>query len=258
MMPEPIPSGSWRLRVAAGLLASAARSMAAVEDELAALPTLVRPGDVCLDVGAKHGAYALAFAAAAGPSGRVVAFEPLPGPRRVIRVGRVVLGGLSVEIVPVAVGADMAAAELLLPVRRGLPVPGRAFLARGSVGLGSNVEFTRHRRVPADLATLDAWWSSTGEGRVDVVKLDVEGAEVAVLAGGERLLRTWRPTLLVELEDRHLGRFGTTAHEVFEGLTATGYRAAVLDGGVWRDVDTPSSTRRNHLFVHVDRGRPGV
>ncbi len=241
-----------RLRTAAALLAAAAPRFGPVEDELAVLPRLVRPGDVCLDVGAKHGAYALVLAAASGPAGRVVAFEPLPGPRRVLRVGRRLLGA-GVEVVPAAVAAAPGRAELLLPVRRGRSVPGRTFLADGSVGLGSNAEFRRHRRVPADVTTLDAWWTASAEGRVDVVKIDVEGAEAAVLRGGERMLRARRPILLIELEDRHLDRFGTSAGAILDGLVAAGYRAAVLADGRWREVGAPSTAQRNHLLVPAER-----
>jgi len=53
-----------RLRTAAALLRRLAPRIDAIEDELAALPDLIPAGAVCLDVGAKHGAYALMMAAA--------------------------------------------------------------------------------------------------------------------------------------------------------------------------------------------------
>lgn len=242
-----------RLGFAAGLLRAAAPRIDAVEDELAALPDLVRPGDVCLDVGAKHGAYALVLAAAAGDAGRVIAFEPLPGPARVVRAARRLLGARNVTLVRAAVSDVAGAGTMRLPVRRGIAVPGRTFLADDTDGLGSNVEFRRHRSVAAPVVTLDGWCAAHGVDRVDVVKVDVEGAEARVLDGARGLLARWRPMLLVELEDRHLRRFRTSAAEVFARLRALGYEAAVLADGTWRTVDAPSADVRNHRFRHPSR-----
>ena len=242
-----------RVRIAAALLRRAARRIGAVEDELAALAPRIRPGDVCLDVGAKHGIYALMMAAATGARGRVVAFEPGPAPRRVIRAGRRALGSRRITIVPAAVADFVGVSELKVPKRRGLDVPGRGFLAAGTVGLGSNVEFLRHRAVPTTVMTLDSWCAEAGVEHVDVIKIDVEGGEAAVLAGARALIRRSLPTILVELEDRHLARARTTAAEVMATLTDIGYRAAVWTGGSWQPVTAPSTTQRNHLFEHPDR-----
>lgn len=246
-----------RLRAAAGLLRRLAPRLAAVEDELDALPALVQPGDVCLDVGAKHGAYTLVLAEAAGPRGRVVAFEPLAGPRRVLRGGRQLLGGRTVRVIAAAVAARGGRGTIGLPRRRGVPVPGRAFLASAADGLGSNAGW-RHRAVPTPLVSVDDWCAAAAVDRVDVIKVDVEGAEQQVLDGARHVLDRSRPTLLVELEDRHLGRFGTDARRVFDGLLAHGYRAAVLAGDGWRRVTAPSDTRRNHLFWHPDGPHPAL
>lgn len=240
-----------RLHGAATLLRRLAPRLAAVEPELDALPHLVDRGDTCLDVGAKHGAYTLAMADAAGSAGRVVAFEPLPGPRRVLRVGRWVLGGRTVTLVGAAVAAVRGRGTIGLPVRRGIPVPGRAFLTSHADGLGSNAGW-RHRKLDVPLVDLDGWWTSEATPPVSVIKVDVEGAEQQVLDGASALLERDRPTLLLELEDRHLGRFGTTARSVLDGLVGRGYRAAVLVAGRWQEVAEPSTTLRNHLFVHRD------
>lgn len=240
-----------RIRAAAALLHRLTPHVDAIEDELDALPQLIGAGSTCLDVGAKHGAYTLTMADAAGPSGRVVAFEPLPGPRRVIRSGRRLLGGRGITLVPAAVADGPGHGTIGLPVRRGIPVPGRAFLTSRADGLGSNAGW-RHRTLDVELVSLDGWCDVHGITDVDVIKVDVEGAEQHVIDGAARLLERSRPTLLLELEDRHLDRFGTTAAAIVRGLVARGYRAAVLARGRWRAVDAPSTTIRNHLFWHPD------
>lgn len=242
-----------RLVAVEGTLQHAAQRVAAVEDEIAALRPLIRPGDVCLDVGAKHGAYALVMAAATGVQGQVFAFEPGPAPRRVIQSWRRLLGAKHVTLIPKAVSDFNGSSNLRVPKRHGLDVPGRGFLAAGTVGLGSNVEFRRHRTVRTDVVTLDAWSAQADVQHVDVVKIDVEGAEGAVLGGALDLLQRSLPLVLVELEDRHLARLGTTASEVMEILTELGYQTGVWVDGHWQPVTTPSLRYRNHLFHHPDR-----
>ena len=49
--------------------------------------------------------------------------------------------------------------------------------------------------------TLDGLWSAHGEPEVSVVKVDVEGAEPAVLRGARRVLERWHPPILLEAND---------------------------------------------------------
>lgn len=249
---------SRRVAAAARLLARAARRTPVVEPEVVGLAPLVRPGDVCLDVGAKHGLYTAVLAAAAGPAGHVVAFEPLPGPRRVLTTARAITGASTVRVVAAAVSDVEGTDTLALPIRRGLPVPGRAYLTRGALGPGSNAEFRHHHPVRTDVVTLDAWVARAGLARVDVIKVDVEGAEPAVLAGARATLERWHPTLLLELEARHLARYApdgdAAAADLLARLAELGYRAWTWDGTRWEPTATVRTDRRNHLLA----ARPDV
>jgi hypothetical protein len=71
------------------------------------------------------------------------------------------------------------------------------------------------RRVPQ--RRLDSIWAEAGEPAVAFVKIDVEGAEVEVIAGAERLLQRCRPALVVEVRPEQ------TEPEVRRRLAALGY-----------------------------------
>lgn len=251
-VPRPTRRVTRRMRLTAGLLRAAAARVGPIETELRGVAAFVRPGAVCLDVGAKHGIYALVMAVAAGPSGRVVAFEPLPAPRRVLRTLRRVLGAGTVSVVAAGVADAAGEGRLSVPVRRGIAVPGRAFLVSAARGLGSNVEFGRHREVAVPLVRLDEWVASAGLLRVDAIKIDVEGAEARVLDGAAALLERWHPHLLLEIEDRHLERFGEDAAGMFRRLRALGYRASVWGEGGWEAVEGPRPDVRNYRFSVVE------
>lgn len=247
----PVGGSTRRMRLAARMLAAAAARYDPVERELRGVAELVPPGGVCLDVGAKHGLYGLMMAVAAGDTGRVVAFEPQPRPRRLLRAAAWCLGARSLEVVAAAVAEAPGEGRLSVPVRRGHAVPGRAFLASGALGLGSNAEFGRHRELAVRTVTLDGWVEARGLERVDVVKIDVEGAEPRVLDGAAALLERWHPHLLLEVEDRHLERFGQDAETLFDRLGSLGYRASLWGEGRWTPVDAPVSGVRNYRFSPV-------
>jgi hypothetical protein len=57
-----------------------------------------------------------------------------------------------------------------------------------------------------------------------VVKIDVEGAEALLLDGAIELLSTAHPAVMIEMEDEHLVRQGSSAHSVRARLQALGYR----------------------------------
>lgn len=220
-----------------------------VEPEAAALADGLSEGSVCFDIGANFGLYTLTFAAAVGPAGRVFSFEPLPGPRAVLVRTLRWLGVENVTVSDQALGDRRGVGAISLPVRRGLPVHGRAFITDEATGLGPNAEFGAEQRLSVGLSTLDTVVRAAGLERVDLVKIDVEGYEPAVLHGAEWTLAERRPTLLLEIEGRHLAKFGVEPATLVASLTARGYDMAALWDGRWRRVDAVSPERRNYLFT---------
>ncbi len=85
--------------------------------------------------------------------------------------------------------------------------------------------------------------------RLDFVKADVEGAEARLLTGAQKTLARLRPSLLLELEDRHLERFDTSAAEIVDGLAEYGYTPSHWDGEAW----LPGIVHRTVLFRRPSR-----
>ncbi|MCD2193138.1 FkbM family methyltransferase [Actinomycetospora endophytica] len=236
-----------------GLLSRTLRALAPhawfLEDEVAGLADVVSTGAVCLDVGAEYGLYTWTLAGLAGPTGHVHAVEPQPGPSAFVDTTRRLLGADTVTVHRTALGAAAGGGVLSLPRRRLLPVHGRAFLTTGATGLGSNSEFSHHEDVPVAVTTLDDLVADLELERLDLVKADIEGAEAHLLRGAHATLATLRPTLMLELEDRHLARFGASVAEIVAELAADGYEARTWHrerGWVPRCLD---DERRNVLFT---------
>ncbi|MBA4018989.1 MAG: hypothetical protein C0483_17610 [Pirellula sp.] len=146
------------------------------------LARLVRPGDLVIDAGANVGYMSLLAAAAAGPTGRVLSFEPN---RELLQVLSKNLGGAGKDYAPIerfdsALGSAIGTAELILPSE----MSNNDGLAR--IGQPSTAS-DRRQEVP--ITTLD---SVVQQREVGVLKLDVEGFELHVLQGASRCLSEGR------------------------------------------------------------------
>lgn len=162
-------------------------------DVLRVIASHVQPGDYCLDVGANVGAITLALAKAAGPAGRIFAFEP--GPPFFSRLRENLARNATVQPI-------VHATQIGLSDRPGELFWGEDVEFRGNAHLLGN----RGTKVP--VTTLDHFFAEP-PARLDFVKVDVEGMEGEVLRGGEKLLRRFRPVILFEslLEfERHVGK----------------------------------------------------
>ena len=96
--------------------------------------------------------------------------------------------------------------------------------ADGSVdaGLSMHAPGELSGEVIAESVSLDEFFDSKGV-TPDVIKIDVQGAEMEALRGAEQILRRCHPVIFLEVHPKFVGAFGTTPQEVYGFLTETGY-----------------------------------
>lgn len=222
-----------------------------LEKELFLLRRLVRPGQVCVDVGAAGGAHLLVMARGVGPSGRVLGFEPRPGSLRILRRLAALLGVADrVELHQLA----LSDAEGVLPLR--IPVvPTRAHFHGSTADREGTAAFARlpHREIEVPTARLDDVVFAAGVARVDLLKCDVEGAELRVLAGAGQVLDEHRPLVILEADDLHQAREDATSADVHAAVAAHGYRAHRYRRGQIEPVAGPVAGEDDYLFVPEER-----
>ncbi len=155
--------------------------------ELRVLRELLAEGGDFVDVGAHIGLYALTGARAT--KGRVLALEPNPSAREQLEHNVALNDATDVIVRPVAASANPGRAQLHVP-----RTPDPSF---SSLGGG---RFSEADPIDVEVTTVDAEVEAL-RLRPTVVKIDVEGAELDVIAGMTRTLREHRPTLLVEVSE---------------------------------------------------------
>lgn len=175
-----------------------------------ALRRHVGAGTVVYDIGANIGFFSLLAARMAGPTGRVESFEPLPAAVSGLRNNLALNDASTVHVHEVAVAAQGGRAELL-SVDEG----GWSHLAdRGWHPRTSEV-------LEVDVVTIDELVAG-GLPAPAVVKIDVEGSELAVLDGMRETIGAHAPTIICELH-------GTNV-ELMQRMDDLGYSTQNLDG----------------------------
>lgn len=203
-----------------------------------AIEAIVKPGWICVDVGAHTGVITEMLAGWVGPSGHVFAFEAHPGNAEALSAdldAKALMNRVTVENLAISDGASDS-----------------LWLFAGRMGhstewniLGEDVDgVPTQREVEVPATSLDDYF--TDEVQPDFVKIDVEGAEADVLAGMRRLLRESRPALAIEF---HHEKGWDGRHELF----AADYDLYETGG---RRLDRHRDTNRLYHCIALPGGSP--
>lgn len=196
-------------------------------NEVAALSRLLSPSAVFIDAGAHLGEFTL-FAAKRLTAGKVLALEPMEPVFRLLE-HNVKQNGLSnVQLGRMAL-LDHAGTQKLYG---GFAPPGGDFdddtVATSFSGYGRTMEIGE-----AEAITLDQAVETFELPRVDVIKMDIEGAEVRALRGAQKTLERWRPALILEVSEVLLEQAQCESEELGRILEPLGYRFFQISDYSW-------------------------
>lgn len=172
-----------------------------------------RPGMRVVDVGANLGYFSLLASRLVGPAGKVVALEPNSENCRLLLSSLRLNGSTNVELFPVA--ADAA--------------PGWAYYA---THVGSNGGLVDDADLLARFGTVVPTFrlDDLVDEKVDLLKMDVEGAEGRVVQGATRIIEKDRPIVTTELKEEMLQRVsGRSVADYLAYFGDLGYLPTLLD-----------------------------
>jgi len=187
----------------------------------------VKAGDVCLDVGAHVGIYALCLARWSNPGGRVFAFEPNPETRGVLENNlRRNPEGYRVEVVPEGVSDHTGQATFFAAGIEGFSRLGEANQERRQ----------EHRSFQVPITTIDDFCTER-DIRPDWILVDIEGYEVAALRGARETILSCGSRIVVEMHPFLWGSAGTSRATFEKLLSDYGLRAVALSGqrDIWSE-----------------------
>jgi FkbM family methyltransferase len=205
----------------------------------------LRPGATAIDVGANVGVHTLAMAHAVNGGGRVIACEPSPNFNKELTANVELNQFTNVTIHQVAVSAKRGPVTLYIP-------------SDSQHAAGASLDPHMHDQLQNSLAvdvagtTIDDLVAMDAIDRVDLIKVDVEGFDAAVLAGAHDVLRRDQPYLLFEYTRDWWAKAGYSLEQVLAELRSFGYNTIL--NVTWRGlrpISNPPPDRMN-LFAGRD------
>ncbi|MEZ6079950.1 MAG: FkbM family methyltransferase [Pirellulaceae bacterium] len=203
---------------------------------------MLEPEMVFFDVGANAGSFSFAASKRVGPQGRVLAFEPGPTCYELLCENVRLNNALNVQVFNQALSNE----------------PGEARLYKhdgkeNSFGLGESAEEEEVPSIPVRLTTLAIICEQEKIARLDMLKLDVEGAQQLVLEGGFELIKKHKPSLMITNNIAACRRLKLEPSAVFDMLRRIGYQfCKVTKHGVVQAIDRPQD-QRHVLCLPADR-----
>jgi len=192
------------------------------KEELEFVCRYVRRGESVMDIGANIGLFAVVMGRTVGQDGTVITFDPVPS--HIVRLqANLKENGISAEAVyELALGSTNGQMSLKMS-------DDTAYASMHEVEHG----FGNGNVIQVNVRRLDDVWHERGTPMVSFIKMDVEGAELEVIEGGQEMLAHCHPTMLIEAN--------TTQHlaKLKEALQPLGYR----------HIHPAGFLQHNHLFI---------
>ncbi len=200
----------------------------------------IRLGDICIDVGGNIGYFSLLMARCAR-KGHVHTFEPIPLNVAMIHLNTELSGLHNITINQLALSDEDGIVAFSISVDS-------AYSSMRATGTFSEAQAIAVRAV-----RLDQYLATQQIERIDIVKIDVEGAEEKVLRGGEALFRdpSRRPRLMMlELYDANLASYDTTVAQIVETMQNWGYapHTVMEDGSALVPLDPAKINATYNIF----------
>lgn len=179
---------------------------------------LVSKGAVVLDIGAHSGYYTLLSASSVGSSGSVHAFEPVLYEYEKLKANIAVNGFDNVLPNNIAIWASVGQLPLYLASGK----------YSGRTSIISRLD-AKEEVFLAKTTTIDTYVSENRLKSVDLIKLDIEGAEPYALRGGTETLSNYKPDIICEIVPSLLRASGSSAEELMRFMRSLSYKAFMIE-----------------------------
>lgn len=175
----------------------------------------IKNGDIVLDIGANIGYYTLIFAKLTGQGGKVFAFEPEPTNFSLLKKNVEINGYKNVEFIQKAVSDKIGNAKL--------------YLCEYNKGCHTIYDPNDGRKsIEIETISLDEYFKNY-TGKIDFIKIDIEGAEWLALKGMLNLLENYDLKIVTEFAPILIKKFGIEPKEYLNLILQLGFKIHIID-----------------------------
>jgi FkbM family methyltransferase len=185
----------------------------------AAFCRLIHPGSTVFDIGAHVGYYTLLAAARVGQLGCVHSFEPIRDIFNRLQNNVALNGYQNVHSNCLAL-SDKEGSLAIYPASGGHSTTSSVLMQPGKTDLVS---------IKVASTTIDAYVNRRGLQRVDLIKVDAEGAEFSLLRGGQETLARYGPDVILEMANALFQQIGYDENTLLDFMSTLGYQALRID-----------------------------
>jgi FkbM family methyltransferase len=212
----------------------------------AALRRLVKPGHIVLEAGANNGSETVLLGRLVGSAGKVYAFEPVPHLVKRLRMN-LVLNDIEdrVEVCELALGETESVVKFFLTPKSAV-----------NQGMSSKWRFAEAREeIEVRQTTLDQWSAHVNLPRLDFLKMDIQGSELELLAGGQETINRCRPLIFTEADSTAQGDGQHTVGDLWKQLSDLGYSMFRLTTAEWLPLPDAHQLQPGN-WVALPKGEP--
>ena len=209
------------------------------------LKKMLRSNDVFIDIGANIGYFSL-LVANNSPTVKVISFEPVADLFQKMNDNITLNNIKNIMTVNAAVGEVNEEKELFVS-------------ASDNLGMSSfkQPENYSGKKEKVEVVTIDDWFKTSGLSKIDIIKLDIEGSELAGLKGMKEVLLKQKPVLIVEINPETLSMFNLKPSDIYDYLKQLNFEGfLILENGrleVFKSAEINQTT--NVLFIHKDKNK---
>ena len=199
------------------------------------LSSHINTHSIVVDVGANAGYLTKLFSRIA-KNGQVISFEPSSYALSILNLVTRCCSLKNVRVIPIGLGSAPSSLALNIPIKKS-----------GSLGYGlahinddRNIDARQTIVEEIIIDTLDNMLSKLSLTKIDFIKLDIEGWELQALTGARCCIDTWRPVLMIEVNEKYLRRAGDSTSQLWAFLREFDYSIfGIEDDGTTRLLDGP-------------------
>jgi len=207
------------------------------------LRSMLRANDVFIDIGANIGYFSL-LSATISPSVRIFSFEPVKDLFQKMNVNISLNNIKNISTVNAAVGKISEEKELFVS-------------ASDNLGMSSFYQPENYsgKKERVKVVTIDDWFKTSELTKIDVIKLDVEGNELAALKGMRAVIEEQRPLVIVEINPQTLSLSGLKSLDIYNYLNQFNFVGfLILENGRLEHLNSKEVNQTiNVLFIHPDK-----